>query len=199
MPTANHATDEPIEATFTESPPDPPAEPQPCPGTDPLSRADVLRFAHTLAAQVVGLGAAVEGAALTAGRVRPEFTRAWRVWCGSFMADVARLERSLFVAQDEARLCAGYAGRLAEWRRAIAAELGAGGVRVGAVQENANAAHPAKAFWSAPAKWPIWIWAPVGLGACVSAFLSVRWVFRRCMSSLQDAGDREQSGEGEGQ
>ena len=190
------AATEPIEATFTELPPDAPApapavDPLPCPGTDPLSRADVLRFAHTLHAQVVGLGAAVEGAALTAGRVRPEFTRAWRTWSGAFMADVARLERSLFVAQDEARLCAGYAGRLAEWRRAIAAEMGAAQASAPAAAKQPDPI--SKHSWR---RWPWFVIVPGSVGAVFGTYFGVRWMFRQLLESVQSAGDREQSGEG---
>lgn len=187
-----------IEASFVEvheptpAADPPPVEPRPIPGPAPLTRSDVLRCARSIQAQVVGLSGCLEQAALTPGRIRPEFLNAWHAWVGDYLANVSRLERELWQSQVEAAKLAGYAKRRDEWRGGIAAELGRG-AEVGAVKSTQDA--PKKGTWAAPSHWPVWIWAPVGLGACVSAFLSVRWVFRRCMESLNDAGNREQSGE----
>jgi hypothetical protein len=189
-----------IEATYTTTegsvdrvdPPEP-VEPQPCPGPAPLTRSDVLRCARTLAAQVSGLAGLVEQLALTPGRVRPAFLKGWRSWCGTYLADAARLERlDVFKLQEEAARLAGYAGRLAEWRGGIAAEVGAAGQ---APIPTETPAAPKPATWAAPPKWPWFIWMPVGFGAVVGAYMSVRWVFRQCLENLVTAGDREQAGE----
>jgi hypothetical protein len=152
----------------------------------------VLRCARSIQAQVVGMAGAIETVAFTPGRVRPEFLNAWHKWCGDYLENVSRLERELWKAQAEAQKLAGYAKRRDEWRQAIAAELGQTAT-AGAVKSTQD--EPKKGTWAAPRSWPVWIWAPVGLGACVSAYFSVRWLFRRCWESLNDAGDREQSGE----
>jgi len=179
-----------IEADYKVMPEDPPVEPRPCPEPPPLMRDDVLRATRTLVAQVTGLAAAVEGAALTAGRMRPEFMRAWRAWSGAFLADAQRLERAIFKEQEEARRIAGYAGRLAEWRQALAEELGAPAA-AGAEPQAAAAAPTGKK------PWPWFVWIPVGFGSVVGAYMSVRWVFRKCLETIDTAGDREQEGRAE--
>lgn len=179
-----------IEADYKEMP----AEPRPCPEPPPLAREDVLGAARTLAARVTGLAAAVEQAALAPDRVRPEFLKAWRAWAGAFLADAQRLERSIFKEQVEAGRVAGYARRLAEWQRALAAELG--GAQAGAAAPAEPEAD--KAPWSAaPRRWPWFVWMPVGAGALFGAYMSVRWVFRKCLEAVNDSGDREQEGRAE--
>jgi hypothetical protein len=86
----------------------------------------------------------------------------------------------------------------------------AGGLRAGAGGPLSHAAElkvaaavgaqetpkPVPAPWyAAPHRWPWFIWMPVGAGSLFAAYISVRWVVRKCMESINDAGDREQSGE----
>ena len=184
-----------IEVEYTVAPPDPPApsvEPRPIDGPAPLTRSDVLRCSRAIQAQVVGMSGAIETAAFTPGRVRPEFLNAWHAWAGDFLANCARLERELWKMQAEAQKLAGYAARRDEWRAGIAAELGRSVATVGAQETPKPAPEP---WSSAPRKWPWFIWMPVGAGSLFAAYISVRWVFRKCMESINDAGDREQSGE----
>ena len=179
-----------IEADYKVMPEEPSVEPRPCPEPPPLLRDDVLRAVRTLVAQVTGLAAAVEGAALAPGRTRPVFLTSWRKWCGAFLADAQRLERSIFKEQEEARRVAGYAGRLVEWRQALAEELGA------PAAVGADAPAPAAAP-TGKKPWPWFVWIPVGFGSVVGAYMSVRWVFRKCLESIDTAGDREQEGHAE--
>ena len=184
--------DEPTATPPASSAPPPSAsvEPIPCPD-QPLTREDVLRCARSLAAQVTGLAGMLEQRALTPGQVRPEFMRGWRKWCGAFLADAQRLERTdILKLQDEAKRLDGWGRRLREWRGGIAAEVGA--VQVAKREE--PKAKP-QGFLAAPQHWPLWVWAPVGAGCAWGAYISVRWLFRQLFGQMSDQGDREQSGE----
>jgi hypothetical protein len=182
-----------IEASFVEvheptpAADPPPVEPRPIPGPAPLTRSDVLRCARSIQAQVVGLSGCLEQAALTPGRIRPEFLNAWHAWVGDYLANVSRLERELWQSQVEAAKLAGYAKRRDEWRGGIAAELGATSAGVGAQEA------PKQVI--APRKFPWFVWIPTGFGCVVGAYLATRWLFRQCVDSMHSEGDREQSGE----
>jgi hypothetical protein len=187
-----------IEVEYQEVPSDPSVdpsapttEPRPIDGPAPLTRSDVLRCARALNSQIVGMSGAIETAAFTPGRIRPEFLRAWHAWCGAFLADAARLERVIFKAQDEAAMLARYGAKRDWWRQGIAEELKMAAA-VGAASEVKQPEPISARSWR---RWPLFVIIPASVGVVVGSYLSVRWMFRQLVEGVQTAGDREQSGE----
>ena len=177
-------TPEPIEATYTTTP---------VAGPD-VSRADVLRAAQALVAQVTGLAAVVEQAALApAATMRPAFLTAWRAWAGYVLGEPGRLARAVFKPQEEAAVMTKHGARLAEWRAGIAQEVGALTPPVAEVKPTANEPKPISVnSWR---RWPWWVIVPSSIGAAYGTFMATRWMFKTLVDSMHSSGDREQSGE----